>query len=115
MMRGGQLSFWQKQINEFQGKPIHLTGELSKAFFCKIPEKSTIELLASYWPSVGWPLFWALCWDNSICPNLMQNKEAGWQRQADKVLLCGNEVPVGPAGCGVGNPVVNPNVGMRDT
>eukprot|EP00930_Biecheleria_cincta_P048947 TRINITY_DN3419_c0_g1_i1.p1 TRINITY_DN3419_c0_g1~~TRINITY_DN3419_c0_g1_i1.p1 ORF type:complete len:795 (-),score=113.39 TRINITY_DN3419_c0_g1_i1:68-2452(-) len=32
------------------------------------------------------------------------------RRLLHQVLLCGNEVPMGPAGCGVGNPMVNPNV-----
>lgn len=31
-------------------------------------------------------------------------------RLLHQVLLCGNEVPMGPAGSGVGNPAVNPNV-----
>jgi len=31
-------------------------------------------------------------------------------RLLHQVLLCGTETPCGPAGCGVGNPVVNPNV-----
>lgn len=31
-------------------------------------------------------------------------------RLLHQILLCGTEVPTGPAGCGVGNPVVNPNV-----
>jgi alpha-ketoglutarate-dependent taurine dioxygenase/fatty acid desaturase len=31
-------------------------------------------------------------------------------RLLHQILLCGTEVPMGPAGSGVGNPVVNPNV-----
>ena len=33
----------------------------------------------------------------------------GGDRLLHQIILCGDQVPCGPVGCGVGNPVVNPN------
>merc|ERR550537_1985085 len=56
-----------------------------------------------------------VCFDNR---QLMHSAKNVPQKQRDRLLhqiiLCGDQIPSGPAGVGVGNPQVNPNIqGVR--
>jgi len=99
-------SMWMSHILEQDGTPWD--REASHAYLHKIL-KPAAEAEKSY--AHAWAAGDLVCWDNrslmhSASP--VPKKQQG--RLLHQVILCGDQVPVGPAGCGVGNPVVNKNV-----
>lgn len=65
-----------------------------------------------------WSVGDLVCFDNRSVMHSASPVEPGsstGRRLLHQIILCGNEIPQGPAGKGVGNPTVNPNVAaVRD-
>jgi len=100
-------AMWMHRIVELDGTPW--TPEESHDFVYRLLEPVSKVQYEHNWSPNDLVLF-----DNR---SLMHSASAVPMTQGyrllHQVLLCGNEVPVGPAGSGVGNPVVNPNVTAR--
>jgi len=97
-------AMWMHRIVESDGKAW--TPQESHDFVYRLLEPVAEVQYEHNWSSKDLVLF-----DNRC---LMHSASAVPQAQSyrllHQVLLCGTEVPTGPAGAGVGNPVVNPNV-----
>jgi len=97
-------AMWMYRIVEMDGTPWTLEG--SHDYIYRILKPVADRHYPHKWSSKDLVLF-----DNR---SLMHSASAApmtqGRRLLHQVLLCGNAVPTGPAGQGVGNPVVNPRV-----
>eukprot|EP00928_Gymnodinium_smaydae_P013834 TRINITY_DN15019_c0_g4_i1.p1 TRINITY_DN15019_c0_g4~~TRINITY_DN15019_c0_g4_i1.p1 ORF type:complete len:821 (+),score=96.95 TRINITY_DN15019_c0_g4_i1:51-2513(+) len=97
-------AMWMSHIVEQDGTPW--TFEDSHAYVHKLLKPAAEKRYAHKW-AVGD----LVCWDNrSLMHSASPVPEKQKGRLLHQIILCGDQVPVGPAGCGVGNPVVNKSV-----
>mmetsp|Transcript_123769 Transcript_123769/g.309413 ORF Transcript_123769/g.309413 Transcript_123769/m.309413 type:complete len:811 (-) Transcript_123769:227-2659(-) len=95
-------AMWMYRIVESDGTPW--TPEESHEFVYKLLKPVYDQLYAHRWCPKD-----LVCFDNRRLMHSASKAPSGF-RLLHQVILCGDRVPVGPAGTGVGNPVVNPNV-----
>jgi alpha-ketoglutarate-dependent taurine dioxygenase/fatty acid desaturase len=97
-------AMWMHRIVDLNGKLW--TIQESHEFIYELLKPVADHQYAHNWSSKDLVLF-----DNrSLMHSASSVPMKQGRRLLHQVILCGNEIPVGPAGSGVGNPVVNPNV-----
>jgi alpha-ketoglutarate-dependent taurine dioxygenase len=97
-------AMWMHRIVDWNGNPW--TIQESHDFIYELLKPVADQQYAHAWKPKDLVLF-----DNrSLMHSASSVPLKQGRRLLHQVILCGNEIPVGPAGSGVGNPVVNPNV-----
>jgi len=97
-------AMWMHRIVEADGTPW--TCEASHEYVYNILKPAADRLYAHKWEKND-----LVCFDNrSLMHSAGSVPEKQGRRLLHQIILCGDRVPTGPAGVGVGNPDVNPNV-----
>jgi len=97
-------AMWMHRIVEADGTPWTL--EASHDYVYNILKPAADRLYAHKWAPKD-----LVCFDNrSLMHSAGSVPEKQGRRLLHQIILCGSSIPVGPAGVGVGNPAVNPNV-----
>jgi len=95
-------AMWMYRIVEADGTPW--TEEASHEYVYKLLKPVYDKMYAHKWFPKD-----LVCFDNRRLMHSASKAPSGF-RLLHQVILCGDHIPVGPAGTGVGNPMVNPNV-----
>jgi alpha-ketoglutarate-dependent taurine dioxygenase len=102
-------AMWIHRIVEADGTPWSVSDSHDYLHSLLAPVATDDHLYAHKW-AVGD----LVCFDNRVVMHSAAATPASKATKGDRLLhqiiQCGDQIPSGPAGCGVGNPAVNPNV-----